>query len=75
MPTRNKNKNVLNKENITCSPTKEDAYGLGFMVNGKWKNNIHKQWKVNDRIGILQLNPPYMKEPKNTPTQYIRKEN
>ena len=58
MPTRNKNKNVLNKKNITCSPTKEDAYGLGFMVNGKWKNNIHKQWKENDRIGILQLNPP-----------------
>ena len=30
----------------------------------KWKNNIHKQWKENDRIGILQLNPPNITEPK-----------
>ena len=72
MPTRNKNKNVLNKENITCSPNKEDGYGLGFMVNGKWKNNIHKQWKENDwHIAIKSsihertkkyTNPIYKKE-------------
>ena len=36
-------KNGLNSENITCFPTKEDAYGLGLIVNQKWKNNIHKQ--------------------------------
>ena len=46
-------------------PTKEDAYGLGFLRNEKWKNNIHKQWKENDRITILQLHPPNIKEPKN----------
>ena len=56
-------------------PTKEGAYGLGFLVNEKWKNNIHKQWKENDRIAILQLHPPNIKEPKNIPTRYVRKEN
>ena len=45
-------------------PTKEGAYGLGFLVNEKWKNNIHKQWKENDRIAILQLHLPNIKEPK-----------
>ena len=54
-------KNGLNSENITCSPTKEDAYGLGFIVNEKWKNNTHKQWKENDTIVILELNPTYIK--------------
>ena len=61
----NKNKNGLNKKkkkNITCSRNKEDAYGLGFIVNGKWKNN--KQWKENDRVGILQPNPSNIQEPK-----------
>ena len=58
----NKNKNGLNKENITCSPNKEDACGLGFIVNGKWKNN--KQWKENDRVGILKPNSSNIQEPK-----------
>lgn len=26
-------KNGVNNENITCFPNKEDAYGLGFIVN------------------------------------------
>lgn len=57
-------KNGVNSEKVICFPTKEDAYGLGFIVNEKWKNNIHKQWKEDDRIAILQLNPPDVKEPK-----------
>ena len=57
-------KNGVNSEKATCFPIKEDAYGLGFIVNEKWKNNIHKQWKEDDKIAILQLNPPDVKEPK-----------
>lgn len=66
MSTRNKNKNSLNSGNI-CFPTEEDAHGLEFIVNEKW-NNIHKQRKENDRIAMLQLNHPYIIEPKNKPT-------
>ena len=25
------------------------------MVSRKWKNNIHRFWRVNDRIAVLQL--------------------
>ena len=41
-------KKGLNSEIITCFPTNKDAYGLGFTVNEKWKNYIHKQWKGNN---------------------------
>ena len=61
---KTKIKNGLNSEKITCFPTKEDRYGFRSIVNEKWKNNIHKQWKENVRICILQLNPPDIKEPK-----------
>ena len=26
------------------------------MVSNNWKNNIHRHWKVSDRISVLQLN-------------------
>ena len=42
---------------LCCFPTKQDAYGMGFMISKKWCPNIHKKWKVNDRIAIIQLNP------------------
>ena len=57
-------KNGLTSKIILCSPNKEDAYGLEFIVNEKWKNNIHNKWKGNDRIPILHLSPPNIKEPK-----------
>ena len=75
MPTRTENKKWTKQWKHNMLPTKEGAYGLGFLVNEKWKNNIHKQWKENDRIAILQLHPPNIKEPKNIPTKYVRKEN
>ena len=27
-------------------------HGTGFMVSKKWKDNIHKFWRVNDRIAV-----------------------
>lgn len=46
------------------------------MKNGK--NNIYKTMKKkkkNERIALLQLNPPNIKEANTIPTQYTRKEN
>ena len=75
MPTRKEDKNGINSENISCFPTKEDVYELGFIVNEKWKNNIHNQWKENDRIAILQFNPPNIKEPIKYTNQIYKKKN
>ena len=30
-------------------------YGNGFVVNNKWKNNVHRCWRVSDRVSVLQL--------------------
>ena len=46
---------------LECLPTKEKAYGLGFIVNNDWKQHIHKQWKVSDRIAVLQLTNQHQK--------------
>ena len=56
-------KSDLNSENITCFHTREDAYGLWFIINEKWKNSMHNQFKGKCKITILQLNPLNIKEP------------
>ena len=40
---------------LICLESKSGHYGNGFMVAKKWKNNIYKFWRVNDRIAVLQL--------------------
>ncbi len=30
-------------------------YGLGFVWSKSWDNSIHRVWRVNDRIAVLQL--------------------
>ena len=41
-----------------CSfETGQKAYGLGFIINKKWSSRIHRKWKVDDRMAIIQLNP------------------
>ena len=42
------------------------VYGLVFIVNQKWKNQICKVGKVNDRIQILQLARSRNKRQKET---------
>lgn len=39
---------TLNGTLLTCFPTREAAYGLGFIVSSKWTDKIYKQWKVNN---------------------------
>ena len=40
---------------LICLESKYAHYGNGFMVSRKWKQNIYKFWRVNDRIAVLQL--------------------
>ena len=35
--------------------TQNKYYGLGFAINKQWCDSIHRTWKVNDRISVLQL--------------------
>ncbi len=30
-------------------------YGNGFIINKKWKDNIHRTWHVSDIIAVIQL--------------------
>ena len=30
-------------------------YGNGFVISKKWSENIHRTWRVTDRIAVLQL--------------------
>ena len=40
---------------LICLESNSQHHGNGFMVSKKWKNNIYKFWRVNDRIAVLQL--------------------
>ena len=66
-------KSDLNSENITCFHTREDAYGLWFIINEKRKNSMHNQFKGKCKIAILQLNPLNIKE-RNKYTNLIYKQ-
>ena len=37
-----------------CFPT-EKSHGNGFLIKSIWKENIHKFWRVSERICVLQL--------------------
>ena len=47
-------------------------YGLEFIVNKKWKNKIYKLGKVDERIPVLQLLDPGVKN-KRKPIYESRK--
>ena len=41
---------------LIALPSDNRHYRNGFAVSNNWKNNIHRHWKVSDRISVLQLN-------------------
>ena len=41
---------------LIALPSDNRHYGNGFAVSNNWKNNVHRHWKVSDRISVLQLN-------------------
>ena len=38
-----------------CFPTEKSHYGNSFLIQSIWKENIHKFWRVSERICVLQL--------------------
>ena len=45
----------INDHRLICIPTDCRHYGNGFIVSRKRKYNIHKYWKVSDRLAVIQL--------------------
>ena len=43
---------------------------LGFIVSKKWRNSVERQWKVNDRIAVIQIVPEIEDEKKYTDPVY-----
>ena len=41
-------------------------YGNGFVVSKKWKNSVHRYYKVSERISVLQLKTSKSQEKQNT---------
>ena len=46
--------NVKNNR-LICFPSEKSHYGNGFLIKSIWKENIHKFWKLSERICVLQL--------------------
>ena len=45
----------INKHRLITFKTDNRHYGNGFLISSQWKENIHRLWKVSDRIAVLQL--------------------
>ena len=63
------NKDV-NGNRLLCTESLSAHYGLGFMVAPRWKDHIHRFWRVNDRISVLQLQTNQSKQKKNDGEKY-----
>ena len=45
----------INGSTIITFHSDNRHYGNGFVIAKKWKNSIHKCWKVSDRIWVIQF--------------------
>ena len=52
----------IGKNRLICTESVSGHYGLGFMVAPKWTDHIHRFWRVNDRLSVLQLQTKQTKE-------------
>ena len=43
------------KHRIICFPMEDEHYGMGFVINKRWETCIHKTWRVNDRLAVIQI--------------------
>ena len=43
------------KHRLIAYKTDSIWYGNGFVISAKWKENIHRNWRVSDRVCVLQL--------------------
>ena len=52
----------INGKRLYVFPTVESSYGLGFIINEKWIDNVYRVWKVNERIAAIQITPAIKRE-------------
>ena len=47
---------------LICQKTKQKDHGNGFLIHKRLEQHIHKVWKLNDKILILeiQMKPQYV---------------
>ena len=45
----------ISNNRLICFPTEKSHYDNGFLIKSIWKENIHKFWRVSERICVLQL--------------------
>ena len=55
----------LKGHRMICLLTNNVHYGMGFIIHEKWKRFVHKVWKVDDRIAVLQVRPEDNKRQQN----------
>ena len=59
---------------MICLPTNNVHYEMGFITHEKWKRFVHKVWKVDDRIAVLQVRPEDNKRQQNDMPRIIKSE-
>jgi exonuclease III len=47
--------NIGRNHRLVSFISSNQHYGIGFVISAKWRELIHKTWKVSDRISVLQL--------------------
>ena len=55
----------ISKYRLIALPTESRHYGNGFIVSKKLVNNIHRYWRVSDRIAVIQFHTSENLRPKN----------
>ena len=45
----------LTHSRLICFPSDTKQYGNGFLINNSTADNIHRTWKVNDRICVIEI--------------------
>ena len=64
-----------NGHRLICLESEQKCYGNGFIVDKKWVSSIHRYWRVNDRIAILQLNTQSNTRKHDQPTSETPRKN
>ena len=45
----------IGNSRLICFESDSRHYGNGFLINKSWKNSIHRVWRVNDRMCVIQF--------------------
>ena len=46
---------IVNGSRLITVGTDIKEYGNGFLISKKWKDSVHRYWRVSDRICVIQL--------------------